>query len=94
MYASAQIPLNAVQNVLTVPVQAVQPSGQGAGVVLVVNSNQKIERRQVTLGVQTANDVEINSGLNENDVVIFGEQGQYQPGEVVAPKIVTSSAAE
>jgi RND family efflux transporter MFP subunit len=94
MYASARIPLHAAQNVLTVPVQAVQPSGQGAGVVLVVNSNQKIERRPVTLGVQTANEVEITSGLSENDTVIFGEQGQYQPGEVVAPKIVTSSAAE
>ena len=91
MYASVRIPLHTAQNVLAVPVQAVQSSGEGTGSVLVVDNNHKIEKQSVTLGAQTATRVEITSGLKENDLVVFGEQGQYQAGQVVAPKIVDIS---
>ncbi|MGB0034342.1 MAG: efflux RND transporter periplasmic adaptor subunit [Candidatus Acidiferrales bacterium] len=88
MYASVQLPLHKVENVLTVPVQVVQSNGEGSGSVLVVNSSNHIEKREVTLGLQTANDVEIISGLKENEIVLFGDQSQYKPGELVAPKII------
>jgi RND family efflux transporter MFP subunit len=88
MYASVRIPLHTAQNVLAVPVQAVQSSGEGTGSVLVVDNNHKIAKQSVTVGAQTATQVEITSGLKENDLVVFGEQGQYQSGQVVAPKIV------
>jgi RND family efflux transporter MFP subunit len=91
MYASVRIPLHTAQNVLAVPVQAVQSSGEGTGSVLVVDNYHKIEKQSVTLGAQTATRVEIVSGLKENDLVVFGEQGQYQAGQVVAPKIVDIS---
>jgi RND family efflux transporter MFP subunit len=91
MYASVRIPLHTAQNVLAVPVQAVQSSGEGTGSVLVVDNNHKIEKQSVTVGAQTATRVEITSGLKENDLVVFGEQGQYQAGQVVAPKIVDIS---
>jgi RND family efflux transporter MFP subunit len=91
MYASVRIPLHTAQNVLAVPVQAVQSSGEGTGSVLVVDNNHKIEKQSVTLGAQTATLVEITSGLKENDLVVFGEQGQYQAGQVVVPKIVDIS---
>jgi hypothetical protein len=48
----------------------------------------------VTLGLQSATEVEITSGLQENETVIFGAQGQYKPGEVVLPKIVEPSGNE
>jgi hypothetical protein len=35
--------------------------------------------------------VEITSGLQENETVIFGSLGQYRAGEVVAPKLVEPS---
>lgn len=88
MYATVQIPLHSVENVLTLPVQAVQASGEDGGSVLLVNSDNKIEKRDVTLGLQTATDAEIISGLTGGDRVVYGEQSQYSPGEVVAPKIV------
>ena len=94
MYASVKIPLHSVANVLTVPVQAVQSAGEGKGGVLVVNQANKIESRSVTLGLQSATDVEITSGLQENEMVVFGAQGQYKPGEVVSPKIVQPSGNE
>jgi RND family efflux transporter MFP subunit len=88
MYATVQIPLHAVQNVLTVPVQAVQTAGEDHGSVLVVNGNNKIEKRDVSLGLQTATDAEILRGLTEGEMVVYGEQSQYVPGELVAPQIV------
>jgi RND family efflux transporter MFP subunit len=94
MYASVKIPLHSVANVLTVPVQAVQSAGEGKGAVLVVDHGNKIESRSVLLGLQSATDVEITSGLQENDMVIFGAQGQFKPGEVVSPKLVEPSGIE
>jgi len=94
MYATVQIPLHAVKGVLTVPTQAVQSSGGAHGSVLVVNSGSRIERRDVTLGLQTATETEIVSGLQLNEMVIFGEQSQYKPGELVAPKVVAPSEME
>jgi RND family efflux transporter MFP subunit len=94
MYATVQIPLHAVKNVLTVPPQAVQASGENHGSVLVVNGSSKIERRDVVLGLQTANATEILSGLQESEMVIFGEQSQYKAGQVVRPRVVTPAEAE
>jgi multidrug efflux pump subunit AcrA (membrane-fusion protein) len=92
MYAGVQIPLHTAQGVLTVPIQAMQASGEDRGSVLVVNPDNKIEKRDLVLGIQSATDAEVVSGLKENDLVVFGEQSQYKPGETVAPKIVTPSA--
>jgi RND family efflux transporter MFP subunit len=94
MYATVEIPLRQVDNAVTVPVQAVQTSSETNGVVLVVDADHHIERRNVTIGIQSATDVEILSGLRENERVIFGEQSQYKPGELVNPKPVTPSEAE
>jgi RND family efflux transporter MFP subunit len=94
MYASVKIPLHSVANILTVPVQAVLSAGEGKGTVLVVDGSDKIESRSVTLGLQSATEVEITSGLQENEMVVFGAQGQYKPGEVVSPKIVQPSGNE
>jgi len=54
----------------------------------VVAAGNKVERREVGAGLQSATDVEITSGLQENETVIFGSLGQYRPGEIVAPKVV------
>jgi RND family efflux transporter MFP subunit len=94
MYASAEIPLQTAQKALTLPMQAVQPNGTDKGTVLLVDSANQIERRTVMLGLQTGTQVEIVSGLNENDRVVFGSQGPYQPGELVSPKVVQAQEME
>ena len=91
MYASVKIPLHAAAKVLTVPVQAFQVAGEGKGIVMVVGPGNKIERREVAVGLQSATDVEITSGLQENESVIFGSMGQFRPGEIVTPKPVEAS---
>ncbi len=94
MYATVSIPLQTAQNVLTVPVQAVQSSGQGQGTVLIVDDSNHIERREVGLGLQNATVVEVVSGLSQNDRVVFGEQEQFKVGELVAPTVVQPGQME
>jgi len=94
MYASVKIPLHSVTNVLTIPMQAVESTGTGQGTVLVVNSSNHLERREVKLGLQSVSDTEVLSGLNENDTVIFGEQNQFKEGQQVSPQLVTAPGME
>jgi RND family efflux transporter MFP subunit len=94
MYASVKIPIHSAKNALVVPIQAVQNAGEGRGQVLVVGGGNEIEQRQVTLGLQTANEVEVLSGLREGEMIIFGEQVQYKPGQSVTPDVVDPSRME
>jgi RND family efflux transporter MFP subunit len=94
MYASVKIPLRSAANVLMVPVQSVLAAGEGKGTVLVVDKSNRIEKRAVTLGMQSAANDEIVSGLQENEIVIFGSQGQYQAGQIVSPKLVEPTITE
>jgi len=94
MYASVKIPLHSVAKVLTLPIQAVQAGEAGKGTVLLVDGNNKIESRTVALGLQSATDIEVTSGLQENETVIFGAQGQFKNGELVSPKLVVPSSTE
>ena len=81
MYASVKIPLHTVANVLTVPMQAVQSTGSGKGIVLLVNAaNQdRTARSEAGLAIRHATSKSL-SGLSENETVIFGEQGQFKAG--------------
>jgi RND family efflux transporter MFP subunit len=94
MYVSVVIPLRTQQNVLTVPLQAVHLSGETKGSVLIVNGSGHIERRDVTLGIQTADKAEIVEGLTEGDEIVLGEQDQYKPDELVSPKLVPAGGSE
>jgi RND family efflux transporter MFP subunit len=94
MYASVKIPIESAASALALPVQAVQSSGNGQGTVLVVNQSNRIEQRTVKLGLQTATEFEVLAGLQENDRVVFGEQSQYKPGELVTPAAVNAAAVE
>jgi RND family efflux transporter MFP subunit len=93
MYASVKLPIQTAPNALVVPIQSVQSSGNGVGTVLVVDSSDHIQPRTVKLGLQTATEVEIVSGLQENEKVVFGAQSQFHAGELVKP-IPTSAGLE
>jgi RND family efflux transporter MFP subunit len=94
MYASVKIPLRSAFNVLSVPVQAVESTGSDSGTVLLVNAANRVEQREVKLGIQTATAAEVLSGLQENDTVIFGEQNQFKAGELVSPRTVAAPGME
>lgn len=92
MYASVKIPLHAVSNALTVPIQAVVSGASGEGSVLVVDSSQHLQKRSVQLGLESATDYEILSGLREGDLVVFGDQDQYKAGQLVQPNVIDPMA--
>lgn len=84
MYAEATIQLQQRPNVLVLPIQAVVQNG-GQSYVLALDGANHVVRRDVTLGIQTANRTEIASGLREGDQVIASGQSGYQVGEAVTP---------
>jgi len=94
MYASVKIPLHTASNVLTLPIQAVVAGTGGDGAVLVVNGSNHLEKRSVKLGLESATDYEIVSGLHEGEMVVFGEQEQYKAGQLVQPNLTNPAAAE
>ena len=92
MYAYAEVPADHKANALAIPIQAYLASTTpGRGTVLVVNAQNQIEKRDVTAGIQTAQKVEILSGVQEGERVVVGNQGRYQAGETVRP-VMTNSA--
>jgi RND family efflux transporter MFP subunit len=84
MYAETTIQLLQKNDALILPAQAVVQNGDQS-YVLVVDPTNHVEKRNVTLGIQTSNRVEITSGLQAGDNVIAAGQTGYQPGEVVSP---------
>jgi multidrug efflux pump subunit AcrA (membrane-fusion protein) len=85
MYANTTLELERKVNVLTIPVQAVLRNGDQSS-VLVLDSQNHVRTRKVTLGLQGSTLVEIKEGLAEGDRVITGGQANYQIGETVKPK--------
>jgi multidrug efflux pump subunit AcrA (membrane-fusion protein) len=69
-------------------VQAVEAGQAGKGTVLVVGAGNKLESRSVGIGLQSASELEITSGLQENESIVYGSVQQFRPGEVVMPKQV------
>ena len=93
MYAEAKIVLLQRDDVLTVPMQAVERNASG-GSVLLVNSQGRIEERNVSLGAETSQRIEVKAGVAENDRVIIGNRGEFRPGEKVQPKIVSDNPGD
>jgi multidrug efflux pump subunit AcrA (membrane-fusion protein) len=62
------------QNVLRLPVTAINPRN-GRATVQVVGKDDELETRQVTTGLKGDDDVEITSGLNEGDRVVVTAGG-------------------
>jgi RND family efflux transporter MFP subunit len=93
MYANTTLELERTNNVLLIPVQAVITNGNQAS-VLMVDSGERVQARNVALGMHGTTLVEVKSGLNEGDKVITGGQSNYQPGEVVRPRVENPPTAD
>ena len=93
MYANTTLELERRDNILTIPVQAVIRNGNQSS-VLIVDTQNKVQPRNVTLGLQGSTLTEVKSGLQEGDRVITGGQSNYQAGETVKPKLEHLPAAD
>ena len=65
----------------------------GASVV-VVDAAHRIERREVSLGLETPERVEVTAGLREDDLVVLGNRRQLKPGTTVAPQLQSVQAEQ
>jgi len=87
LYADADVALEHRDDIPTVPLQAVNHEGNKT-TVFVVGKNSELEDRPITLGVQTANDAEVVSGLTEGEEVVVSDRSGLKPGEIVHPQVV------
>ena len=92
MYATVVLKVEQRLQALAVPTEAVI-NGQPPA-ILVVNRDNEIEQRAVTLGLETADKYEILSGLHEGDLVVIGNRSGMQAGQRVAPKLIQLSMAD
>jgi RND family efflux transporter MFP subunit len=90
MYAEVDLTLAHKDAALTVPVQAVSRNGAESS-VLIVDGQNRLEEREVRLGLEGASNIEVLSGLNEGDRVLIGSRSQFRAGDRVAPKIIAEN---
>ncbi len=88
MYAYVNLGLENKSNVTTLPVQAVSLNGNPN--VWKINDKNEIEEQPVTVGLQTADKIEILSGLKEGDQVVYGSREMVNIGMKVIPKLITT----
>jgi RND family efflux transporter MFP subunit len=88
MYAEVNLMLDQRNGALAVPVAAVDSGGQ----VTVVTPDNRVAVRKVELGLETADKVEVKSGLKDGDLVVIGSRSGLQPGQEVRPKITVIGA--
>jgi RND family efflux transporter MFP subunit len=90
MYAEVNLTLAKKDGVLALPIQAVTRNGSDA-TVLVVNSQDRVEERSVQLGMESANEVEVVSGISPRERVVIGSRSEFRNGDKVLPKVVTEN---
>ena len=87
LYAEATLTLERKNSALVVPLQAVNRAGDLA-TVFWVDPDSRIEERKITLGIETATDAEVLSGLNEGDRVVVSDRSGLKAGMAVRPQPV------
>ena len=87
LYAEADVTLEHREDIPSVPLQAVNHEGDKT-TVFVVNNNGVLDDRGVTLGLQTATDAEVASGLQEGELVVISDRSGLKPGEKVVAQQV------
>jgi macrolide-specific efflux system membrane fusion protein len=105
MYAEVTLTLSRRNSVLTIPITAVDVDSEAAprnggqdspaeGRVMVITPTSRVEVRKIALGLETANQAEVRSGLNEGDMVVIGSRSALQPGEEVKPQVAVMAASK
>ena len=88
MFAEVDLNISQRNHVVAVPVLALD-SGEDekAGRVVRITPDNRVEVIPVRLGLRTAYQVEIQSGLREGDLVVLSNRATLRPGELVQPKL-------
>jgi RND family efflux transporter MFP subunit len=93
MYANTMLRLAHIENVVTIPIEALVLNGRKQ-VVYVLDNNNHVQQRSVDIGMEGSKLAEIRSGLQPGEKVIVGGQEKYQEGEEVNPEVQRTDASE
>jgi RND family efflux transporter MFP subunit len=93
MYADASIVLQRAADVLVAPIESIDRDGDHT-TTMVVTPAHALERRDVTLGLELPDRVEVKSGLAQGDEVVVGNRAGLKVGDTVTPAVVQESAEE
>jgi RND family efflux transporter MFP subunit len=88
-YAEAVVTLNHNPSALVIPLQAIDHQGDKTS-VMVVGQGNRVEERQVELGIQMPDYVEVVSGVSSGDQIIVSDRSALKAGEIVKPKRLQS----
>jgi RND family efflux transporter MFP subunit len=92
MYATVVLKVERRPQALVIPTEAVSTDKKTS--VYVVNHEQKIEERTVTLGLETPGKYEVLAGLKDGELVVLGSRSQFKPGQKVEAKPIDSLAQQ
>jgi len=81
MYATATIKLAEHENAIVVPAAAIVRDALGTACMVVKDST--IVRRPVELGLRSGSEIEIVSGIDENQLIVFKQPETLKPGQAV-----------
>jgi HlyD family secretion protein len=84
MYATATITLAKRENALVVPATSIVRDADGTACMAV--DDGKIVRRPVELGLRSGSEIEIQSGIGENQLIVFKQPETLKPGQPVAAR--------
>jgi RND family efflux transporter MFP subunit len=93
LFVRVRIPIGVQKDALLVPELALG-SDQGGRFVLVVNSDNKVERRNIKPGARHSNLIVINQGLQPDDRVVVNGIQRARPGLEVTPEMTTLTLKE
>jgi RND family efflux transporter MFP subunit len=93
MYANTALRLDHVENVVTIPTDALVLN-KNQQTVYVLDSDNHIHIREVEVGLEGSKLAEIKSGLQPGDRVVVGGQDKYQEGQEVNPVETAEPASE
>ena len=93
MYANTLLRLAHVENVVTIPVDAVVRQGQQQ-VVYMVDSANRVHIRPVRIGLEGSQLAEVQGGLDAGVRVIVGGQNKYHEGDRIQAVNATVPASE
>lgn len=92
MYADVTLNVQRSGTGLTLPVQAIDQTANPP-FTYVVDSQGRIEKRELRLGIQSPTRVEVVSGIQAGDRVVATNLASYTPGEQVNPQPAELPAA-
>jgi multidrug efflux pump subunit AcrA (membrane-fusion protein) len=92
MFADVTLLIAGNPNALIVPVEAIDRGASGIS-VLVVGTNDTVDRHAVRTGLETPNEVQILEGIRDGDRVILGNLASFEPGQRVDARPSTMSSA-